>query len=115
MDKRPSAAVCSVVLLCCAVGAVSPENAVARTQSRSAVRDASSVSLVQTGETIAFGVPLADYRRNIAEILDRCAASGVKVILMTPTMTSKDPDDVRNIELEQYCGWLREIATQRKL
>ena len=195
MDKRLSAVVCSVALLCHAAGAVSSENAVARMQSRSVERDASSVSLVQAGETIAFlgdsityygnsrplgyihlvmrgleavgvnalaipagvgghksnqmlarldrdvlsrkpqwmtlscgvndvwhahlpgrkGVPLADYQRNITEILERCAASGVKVILMTPTMVSENPDDVRNMELEQYCVWLREIAAKRKL
>ena len=61
------------------------------------------------------GVPLSDYRRNMTEILDRCAAVGVKVIVMTPTMISEDPGDVRNVELEAYCSLLRQIAADRKL
>lgn len=61
------------------------------------------------------GVPLDGYRRNMTEILDRCAAAGVKVILMTPTMVTEDPENVQNVELEAYCAWLREIAAERKL
>ena len=61
------------------------------------------------------GVPLADYRRNITEILDRCAIAGVRVILLTPTMITEDPDDAQNTELEAYCVWLRKIAAERKL
>lgn len=61
------------------------------------------------------GVALPDYRRNITAILDRCAAAGVKVILMTPTMITENPEDVQNIELEPYCAWLRDVAAARKL
>ena len=61
------------------------------------------------------GVPIADYRCNITDMLDRCAAAGVRVILLTPTMISEDPNDVRNVELEAYCSWLRQIAADRKL
>ena len=61
------------------------------------------------------GVPLADYRRNVTEILNRCAAAGVKVILMTPTMITEDAENVQNVELETYCAWLRQIAAERKL
>lgn len=61
------------------------------------------------------GVPLEDYQRNMTEILDRCSAVGVKVILMTPTMITENPDDVKNVELEGYCAWLRKIAVERKL
>ena len=61
------------------------------------------------------GVPLADYRRNMTEILDRCAAAGVKVILLTPTMITEDPANIQNVELEAYCAWLRETASERNL
>ena len=61
------------------------------------------------------GVPLADYRRNVTEILDRCAAAGVKVILMTPTMITEDAANVQNVELEAYCVCLRQIAAERRL
>ena len=61
------------------------------------------------------GVPLADYRRNITEILDRCAAADIKVILLTPTMVTEDPENVQNVELEAYCAWLRAVAAERRL
>ena len=61
------------------------------------------------------GVPLADYRRNVEEILDRCAAAGVNVVILTPTMITEDPADIQDVELEAYCEWLRETAAKRTL
>ena len=61
------------------------------------------------------GVSLDGYRRNMTEILDRCAAADVKVLLMTPTMVTENPQDVQNVELEAYCAWLRQAAAERKL
>lgn len=61
------------------------------------------------------GVSIADYRRNVTEILDRCDAAGVKVLLMTPTMITEDLENEQNVELENYCAWLRQVAAERKL
>ena len=63
----------------------------------------------------ANGVPLEEYRANIANILDRCAAAGVKVIVLTATMIGEDPDNENNKKLAAYNDFLRQEAAARKL
>lgn len=59
------------------------------------------------------GVALPEYRRNVTEILDRCTAAGVKVVLLTATMIHEDDADPRNVALAPYNAWIREIARER--
>lgn len=63
------------------------------------------------------GIELEPYKKNITAILDRCAASGVKVIVLTPTLCS-DADwrnNANNKKLDGYCAFLRKTAAERKL
>ena len=61
------------------------------------------------------GVALPEYRRNVTEILDRCTAAGVKVVLLTATMIHEDDADPRNVALAPYNAWIREIARERRI
>ena len=63
------------------------------------------------------GVSLEDYKKNVTEILDKCAASNCTVVVMTASMFQyrgweKDP---HNVKLAPYNDFLREIAAERKL
>jgi lysophospholipase L1-like esterase len=60
------------------------------------------------------GVPLEDYQKNIAQIVDRAQAAGIKVVLLTSTMIGEKPDEANNRKLEDYNGFLRALAKERK-
>ena len=64
------------------------------------------------------GIELEPYKKNITEILDKCAAAGVKVIILTPTLCNDGPGWEKhgyNRKLEGYCEFLRKTAAERKL
>jgi hypothetical protein len=61
------------------------------------------------------GIPLDDYKRNCSEIFDKCAAAGVKVIVLTATMIREDASNKQNTMLVQYNDWLRAEAKRRSL
>ena len=63
----------------------------------------------------ANGVPLERYRELVSDIFDRCAAKGVKVIVLTPTLIREDPDNRENRKLNAYVAWLKDEAAKRKL
>ena len=63
------------------------------------------------------GVLLEDYKRNVTQILDACAASNCTVIVLTATMfESREPKtDKHNVKLAPYNAWLRAEAKKRGL
>ncbi|MFT4550547.1 MAG: lysophospholipase L1-like esterase [Verrucomicrobiales bacterium] len=61
----------------------------------------------------ANGVPLDQYKINITEIVDKCAAAGVKVVLLTSTMISEDEPIGNNQKLAEYNKFLRDLAKQK--
>ncbi|MBR2983633.1 MAG: SGNH/GDSL hydrolase family protein, partial [Kiritimatiellae bacterium] len=64
------------------------------------------------------GIELEPYKKNITAILDKCAAAGVKVIILTPTLCNDGPGWEKhgyNRKLEGYCEFLRKTAAERKL
>ena len=63
----------------------------------------------------ARGVPLDAYKANISNILDRCAESGVTVVILTATMIGENPDNDNNKKLAAYNDFLRQEAAARKL
>src|SRR5580704_6697708 len=44
----------------------------------------------------AKGVPLEDYKKNITEIIDKCQAANIKVVILTSTMISEDQSAANN-------------------
>jgi lysophospholipase L1-like esterase len=63
----------------------------------------------------AKGVELEDYKANVTKILDKCAAAGVEVIVLTATMIGENPEGKNNKKLAAYNDWLREESKRRKL
>ena len=63
----------------------------------------------------AKGVPLDQYIVNVKDIFDRCAAAGIKVVVLTATMIGEDPNNANNQKLAAYNEFLRKEAAARKL
>jgi lysophospholipase L1-like esterase len=61
------------------------------------------------------GVMLEPYKANITQILDKCKAAGVKVLVATATMIGEDPAGSANKTLEPYNAFLRDQAKERGL
>lgn len=67
-------------------------------------------------QDVGKGVALDDYKKNIAAILDKCAASNCTVIVMTATpFTNQAGKDPHNAKLAPYNAWLRAEAARRGL
>jgi len=56
------------------------------------------------------GVPLEPYKKNITEIVEKCKAAGVKVMILTATMIGEDATNVNNVKLADYNVFLRQLA-----
>jgi len=61
------------------------------------------------------GVPLPDYKKNMAEIVDRCLAAQIKILLLTATPIHEDPDSEENKKLAAYNDFLRQLAKEKKV
>ncbi|HZK79421.1 MAG TPA: GDSL-type esterase/lipase family protein [Humisphaera sp.] len=60
------------------------------------------------------GVPLDQYKKNITEIVEKCEAAHIKVMILTSTMIQEVPND-NNTKLAGYNEFLRELAKEKKL
>jgi len=60
------------------------------------------------------GVPLKEYKENIAAIIDKAQAAGIKVVVLTLTMIGEDPERELNRNLIPYNEFLRQIAREKK-
>ena len=60
-------------------------------------------------------VELDEYKKNITEILDRCQAAGVKVMVLTATQIGLPVTSPGNVKLAGYNDFLREITKARNL
>lgn len=61
------------------------------------------------------GISLEDYKKNITAILDMARTAGVRVMLVTPSMHTENPDSANNVKLEGYCEFIRRQAEERGL
>ncbi len=62
----------------------------------------------------AKGVPLDQYKQNITQIVDRVQAAGIKVMILTSTMITENPEEPNNQKLAAYNDFLRELAKEKK-
>ena len=62
----------------------------------------------------AKGVDLDTYKQNVAAILDRAQAKGIKVVLLTSTPIGEEDND-NNRQLAPYNDFLRQAAKERSL
>ena len=60
------------------------------------------------------GVNLEDYKKNMAAIVDKAQAAGVKVLILTSTMIKEDQSGDLNQKLIPYNNFLRELAKEKK-
>ncbi|HOE10931.1 MAG TPA: SGNH/GDSL hydrolase family protein [bacterium] len=61
------------------------------------------------------GIPLEDYQKNMTEIVERCRAAGIEILLLTATPIFENPDGAENIKLAEYNAFLRDLAKEKKL
>lgn len=61
------------------------------------------------------GVSLEEFKKNMAVILDAAQNASVKVMLVTPSMHTENPDSANNVKLEGYCAFIRRQAAEREL
>lgn len=62
----------------------------------------------------AKGVPLDDYKKNITQIVEKCQAAGIKVMILTSTMIGEDQPNANNQKLIAYNDFLRTLAKEKK-
>ena len=62
----------------------------------------------------ANGVPLDPYKQNITQIVEKCQAAGVKVMILTSTMIGEDQPNPNNQKLVAYNDFLRALAKDKK-
>lgn len=62
----------------------------------------------------ANGIPLDKYKENITQIVDKCQAAGIKVMILTSTMIGEDQPNPNNQKLIAYNDFLRALAKEKK-
>jgi lysophospholipase L1-like esterase len=62
----------------------------------------------------AKGVPLDQYKQNITQIVEKVQAAGIKVMILTATMITENPEEPNNQKLAAYNEFLRELAKEKK-
>ncbi|UNU26090.1 SGNH/GDSL hydrolase family protein [Microcoleus vaginatus] len=60
------------------------------------------------------GVPLAEYREKITQMVLAAKAAGIRVVLLSPTPISEILDGPANLRLQEYIAEMREIAVQNQ-
>ena len=63
----------------------------------------------------ANGVPLDKYKENISQIIEKCAAAGVKPVILTATVIQEKLDNAENQKLAPYNDFLRQLAKDKNL
>jgi len=57
---------------------------------------------------------LAEYKRNVATMVDHAQQAGIKVVLLTPTLIREDAGSAGNKRLVQYVEAEKQIAAEKK-
>ena len=55
------------------------------------------------------------YKKNIAELVDKASAAGIKVVLLTATVIQEKLDNAENAKLAPYNDYLRTLAKEKNL
>ena len=62
----------------------------------------------------AKGVPLDQYKANIAQIVEKVQGAGIRVMILTSTMIGENPKEANNDKLIPYNEFLRDLAKEKK-
>ncbi len=68
-----------------------------------------------TGDYGPGGAARGTYKKNIAEIVEKAEAAGIKVVLLTATVIQEKLDNAENAKLAPYNDYLRTLAREKKL
>lgn len=60
------------------------------------------------------GVPVAEYRDKITQMVLAAKAAGIRVVLLSPTLIGESIDGPENRRLQQYVAAMREIALENQ-
>jgi acyl-CoA thioesterase I len=60
------------------------------------------------------GVPLAEYREKVTQMVQAAKAAGIRVVLLSPTPIREVLDGPENRRLREYIATMREIALENK-
>ena len=63
---------------------------------------------------LSTGVPLAEYRDKITQMVLAAKAAGIRVVLLSPTPIGEILDGPENTRLQEYIAAMREIALQNQ-
>jgi len=61
------------------------------------------------------GAARGTYKKNIAEIVEKVEAAGIRVVLLTATVIQEKLDNAENAKLAPYNDYLRALAREKKL
>lgn len=59
------------------------------------------------------GVALPDYKKNMTEIVDKCQAAEIKVMILTATVIHEQQENKLNTALAPYNEFLRQLAKEK--
>jgi lysophospholipase L1-like esterase len=59
------------------------------------------------------GVPLDQFKTNIAAIVDQCQSAGIQVMILTTTVIGEDLGNDLNAQLAPYNDFLRRLAREK--
>ena len=60
------------------------------------------------------GVPLAEYREKLTQMVQAAQAAGIRVVLLSPTPIREVLDGPENRKLKEYIATMREVGLQNK-
>ena len=60
------------------------------------------------------GVELEPYKKNITAICDKAEKAGIRIMILTATMITENPESAYNKKLAAYNDFLRSLAAERK-
>lgn len=60
------------------------------------------------------GVPLAEYREKLTQMVEAASSAGIRVVLLSPTPIREVLDGPENHRLQEYIAAMREIGLQNK-
>src|SRR6185436_8938759 len=63
----------------------------------------------------AGGAARGTYKKNIAQIVEKAEAAGIKVVLLTATVIQEKLDNAENAKLAPFNDYLRTLAREKKL
>lgn len=70
---------------------------------------------LKAGDYNAGAAGRGTYKKNIAAIVDKATAAGIKVIILTATVIHEKLDSPENVKLAPFNDYLRELAKEKKL